>query len=144
MSSQRFSSLFRLINCHQIPHYHPSLLTTTGRSNLCALMTRAEAKRNPPVAKKVRREMKMFGDVRVDDYYWLRDDSRTNPDVISYLKEENDYAKHIMSGTYLFDSLIFFFFTLIGIDLIMLNFKLLVFFVCVCVLENVASFDMKL
>ncbi|KAK2980350.1 hypothetical protein RJ640_029097 [Escallonia rubra] len=26
----------------------------------------------PPVAKKVRHEMEMFGDVRIDDYYWLR------------------------------------------------------------------------
>lgn len=116
MSSQRFSSFCTLINRHQIPHYHPSVLTTTGRSDLCALMTMAEAKRDPPVANKVRREMVMFGDVRVDDYYWLRDDSRTNPDVISYLKEENDYAKHVMSGTYLFDSL--FVFTVVGIDFI--------------------------
>ncbi|KAK2995295.1 hypothetical protein RJ640_013504 [Escallonia rubra] len=34
----------------------------------------------PPVAKKVRHEMKMFGDVRIDDYYWLRDDSRSDPE----------------------------------------------------------------
>lgn len=26
-------------------------------------------------------ELVTHGDVRVDDYYWLRDDSRTNPEV---------------------------------------------------------------
>nr|CAD1821070.1 unnamed protein product [Ananas comosus var. bracteatus] len=49
-----------------------------------------------PVAKKVRHEMEMFGDVRVDDYYWLRDDSRSNPDVLSHLKAENDYTTLMM------------------------------------------------
>ncbi|KAK2988824.1 hypothetical protein RJ640_022535 [Escallonia rubra] len=32
----------------------------------------------PRVAKKVRHEMEMFGDVRIDDYCWLRDDSRSD------------------------------------------------------------------
>ncbi|MQL72207.1 hypothetical protein Taro_004546 [Colocasia esculenta] len=61
------------------------------------------AMRAPPVAKKVRHEMEMFGDVRVDDYYWLRDDSRTNPEVLNYLKEENDYTDFVMSGTKTFE-----------------------------------------
>ncbi|KAG0458622.1 hypothetical protein HPP92_021750 [Vanilla planifolia] len=52
----------------------------------------------PPVAKKVRHEMEMFGDVRTDDYYWLRDDSRSDPEILSYLKEENDYTSQAMSG----------------------------------------------
>ncbi|KAI7995158.1 Protease 2 [Camellia lanceoleosa] len=55
---------------------------------------------DPPMAKKVNHEMdEMFGDVRVDSYYWLRDDSRSNPDVLSYLQQENDYADFLMSGT---------------------------------------------
>ena len=28
---------------------------------------------------------------RVDTYYWLRDDERTDPEVLAYLNEENDY-----------------------------------------------------
>lgn len=52
----------------------------------------------PPVAKKVKHEMVMFGDVRNDDYYWLRDDSRSDPEVLSYLKEENAYADSVMEG----------------------------------------------
>lgn len=52
----------------------------------------------PPVAKKVKHEMELFGDVRVDNYYWLRDDHRSDPEVLSYLKEENDYTDRVMSG----------------------------------------------
>ncbi|KAK2980354.1 hypothetical protein RJ640_029101 [Escallonia rubra] len=52
----------------------------------------------PPVAKKVRHEMEMFGDVRIDDYYWLRDDSRSDPEVLSYLHQENAYTDSVMSG----------------------------------------------
>ncbi|CAA6655717.1 unnamed protein product [Spirodela intermedia] len=59
--------------------------------------------RAPPVAKKVNHVMELFGDVRVDDYYWLRDDSRANPEVLSYLKEENDYVDYVMSGTKKFE-----------------------------------------
>ncbi|KAI9082955.1 hypothetical protein K1719_035098 [Acacia pycnantha] len=52
----------------------------------------------PPVAKKVEHTMEMFGDVRIDNYYWLRDDSRTNPDILSYLRQENSYIDSIMNG----------------------------------------------
>ncbi|KAJ8443950.1 hypothetical protein Cgig2_020796 [Carnegiea gigantea] len=57
-----------------------------------------------PVAKKEKYEMEMFGDVRVDNYYWLRDDSRSNPDVLSYLRAENSYVDFIMSGTKEFEN----------------------------------------
>lgn len=52
-----------------------------------------------PVAKKVKHEMELFGDVRIDNYYWLRDDSRSSPQVLSYLQQENAYTDYIMSGT---------------------------------------------
>lgn len=55
-------------------------------------------KPQPPVAKKVEHVMKMFGDVRVDNYYWLRDDSRSNPEVLSYLQQENAYSHSLMAG----------------------------------------------
>ncbi|XAR65534.1 Oligopeptidase B [Bertholletia excelsa] len=53
----------------------------------------------PPKAKKVKHEMEMFGDVRIDNYYWIRDDSRSDPQVLSYLHEENSYTDFVMSGT---------------------------------------------
>lgn len=51
------------------------------------------------MAKKEKYEMEMFGDLRVDNYYWLRDDSRSNPEMLSYLKDENAYTEFVMSGT---------------------------------------------
>lgn len=52
----------------------------------------------PPVAKKVPRQLVDHGDVRVDNYYWLRDDSRSDPDVLAHLRAENDYTAAVMSG----------------------------------------------
>jgi oligopeptidase B len=43
----------------------------------------------PPVAKIEPTELEKHGDVRVDNYYWLRE--RENPEVIDYLEAENAY-----------------------------------------------------
>ena len=45
----------------------------------------------PPLANKIPKELKIHGDVRVDEFYWLND--RENPEVIDYLNKENDYYK---------------------------------------------------
>jgi hypothetical protein len=52
----------------------------------------------PPVARKVPRELTEHGDVRVDNYYWLRDDARADPAVLAHLGAENDYTAALMSG----------------------------------------------
>ena len=46
-----------------------------------------------PKPKKVRKIHIAHGDERIDDYYWLRDDSRKNSEVISYLESENKYLE---------------------------------------------------
>uniref|UniRef100_A0ACD5WP50 Uncharacterized protein n=1 Tax=Avena sativa TaxID=4498 RepID=A0ACD5WP50_AVESA len=51
----------------------------------------------PPVARKVPRELVEHGDVRVDDYYWLRDDARADPTVLAHLGAENNYTAALMS-----------------------------------------------
>ena len=43
----------------------------------------------PPVAKIIPKTLEMFGDARVDNYFWLND--RENQSVIEYLKDENTY-----------------------------------------------------
>jgi oligopeptidase B len=53
----------------------------------------------PPVAKIVPKADTLNGDIRIDDYYWLRDVDRTNPDVLNYLKAENAYTDEIMKPT---------------------------------------------
>ncbi|KAK8939141.1 hypothetical protein KSP39_PZI011420 [Platanthera zijinensis] len=68
------------------------------RIHATAAQSFSSSKVIPPVAKKVRHEMEMFGDIRVDDYYWLRDDSHSNPEILSYLKAENDYTNQSMSS----------------------------------------------
>nr|POE78721.1 protease 2 [Quercus suber] len=57
----------------------------------------------PPVAKKVPHKMELFGDVRVDNYYWLRDDSRSNPEMLSYLQQENAFTDSLMSDSKKFE-----------------------------------------
>ena len=44
-----------------------------------------------PKAKKVKKVLKKHNDSRVDNYYWLRDDTRKNKEVIDYLKTERSY-----------------------------------------------------
>ena len=36
---------------------------------------------------------------RTDDYYWMRDDTRTNEKVLAYLRAENAYTEREMAGT---------------------------------------------
>jgi oligopeptidase B len=43
----------------------------------------------PPIAKIIPTELKKFGDVRVDNYFLVKD--RENPEVIDYLNKENEY-----------------------------------------------------
>lgn len=79
-----------------------SAAVTTTRAKLskrCSIFSMRAMANTTPAPKKLRHEMKLFGDVRVDNYYWLRDDSRSNPEVLSYLHEENAYTDSIMSGT---------------------------------------------
>lgn len=52
---------------------------------------------SPPVAKIVPHELEKHGDVRVDNYYWLRE--RENPEVISYLDAENAYTEAALKHT---------------------------------------------
>lgn len=50
-----------------------------------------------PVAKKIPRKLEKHGDVRIDNYFWLRE--REKQDVLEYLNEENQYFKEMTSGT---------------------------------------------
>jgi oligopeptidase B len=52
-----------------------------------------------PMAKKVDHILSKHGDERNDQYYWLRDDTRKNPDVLSYLSSENDYTEKKLAHT---------------------------------------------
>ena len=51
----------------------------------------------PPVAEKTPHELVAHGDVRVDDYYWLRE--KTSPAVVSHLEAEDAYAAAVLAPT---------------------------------------------
>jgi oligopeptidase B len=51
----------------------------------------------PPMAPIFPHVDTMFGDVRPDNYFWLRE--KTNPEVIKYLTSENAYADSVMQPT---------------------------------------------
>src|SRR5262245_49525305 len=48
----------------------------------------------PPVAKVVPHKTEIHCDLRIDNYFWLRE--KTNPDVIKYLEAENAYTAAVM------------------------------------------------
>ena len=57
-------------------------------------------KNQKPSPEKIPVTFEAHGVKRVDNYYWMRDDSRKNPKVIEHLNSENDYLENwFLSGT---------------------------------------------
>jgi len=53
----------------------------------------------PPVAAVHPFDVQSASGVRVDNYYWLRDDTRSKPEVLDYLKAENAYYAQMTAHT---------------------------------------------
>ena len=51
----------------------------------------------PPVAEVIPKADTLHGDVRIDNYFWLRE--KSNPEVIKYLEDENEYTEAMMEHT---------------------------------------------
>lgn len=58
--------------------------------------TQKDAITMPPKANKIPHVMTEHGDTRTDNYYWLRDDARKDPQVLDYLNAENAYTESVM------------------------------------------------
>ena len=57
-------------------------------------------KNQKPSPEKIPVTFEAHGVKRVDNYYWMRDDSRKDPKVIEHLNSENDYLENwFLSGT---------------------------------------------
>ena len=69
-----------------------AIFITAATAIFCTFFVNAETTKmpNPPVAQVKPHTVEMFGDKRVDDYFWLRE--KGDPKVIDYLKAENDYT----------------------------------------------------
>ena len=59
----------------------------------------------PPTSKKIPQELTIHGHTRIDPYYWLND--RSNPEVIDYLNQENEYLKERLRHTEEFQEKLF-------------------------------------
>ena len=54
----------------------------------------------PPVAElRAHQVTSPHGAVRDDEYYWLRDDTREDADMLAYLNAENAYADAVMASS---------------------------------------------
>ncbi len=62
-------------------------------------MNAQEQPPKPPIAKKVPKTTQIHGYTVTDDYAWLADKTKTDKDVLAYLKAEDDYAKAMMKPT---------------------------------------------
>ncbi len=51
----------------------------------------------PPIAEARPHVVVSPNGSRTDDYFWLRDDTRSNPQVLAYLEEENAYASAMLA-----------------------------------------------
>ncbi len=84
------------------------MTTTTNLTHLALAMSliatsgsQAQTKApTPPIAAKKAHEVRApFGAVRQDEYYWLRDDSRSNTEMLAYLNAENAYTDTLLAPT---------------------------------------------
>ncbi|GAB4156371.1 MAG: oligopeptidase B [Winogradskyella sp.] len=58
-----------------------------------------------PIAKKIPHQIEKHGDVRIDNYFWMKD--REHPEVINYLNEENAYYEAQTAHTKVFQKSLF-------------------------------------
>lgn len=105
------ASLF--LNHPQMKHVIiPALIAVIGLTTGCETPSKQEDKTSnmpeAPVAKKIRQELTIHGDTRIDNYFWMRlsdeqkesntPDEQTT-DVVDYLNAENDYTKAVLADT---------------------------------------------
>ncbi|HEU4608822.1 MAG TPA: oligopeptidase B, partial [Chitinophagaceae bacterium] len=92
----------------------PAALLLASCSNNTTMTMHKEPYRwpgvKPPVADIKPKDVGMFGDKRIDNYYWMGDYFFKGPDstkVVDYLKAENAYTDTMMAGTRTFQEHLF-------------------------------------
>jgi len=81
-----FSLVFLCISGCVRPRPHVRTFPTIDRQTI-----------TPPVARISHKADTLHGDIRIDDYFWLRE--RSSPEVIEYLEDENKYTGAMMKHT---------------------------------------------
>jgi oligopeptidase B len=59
----------------------------------------ADSAKPPVIGKMPYQVIAPHGATRVDDYYWLRDDTRKNPEMLAVLNAENAYADSVLASS---------------------------------------------
>jgi oligopeptidase B len=62
-------------------------------------MTGQEQLPKPPIAKKVSKTIQIHGYTVTDDYAWMVDKEKKDPEVLAYLRAEDDYANAMTKST---------------------------------------------
>jgi oligopeptidase B len=70
---------------------------TAGFAPTAELVQNFDTQLSPPVARIVPRVETVHGELRIDDYFWLR--NRSDPEVMAYLEAENRYTASVMQPT---------------------------------------------
>lgn len=89
-----------LIACNQQKDNESEVVENTivkGKDNQVEEFNMPESQ--PPVAQKIPHIFTQHGHERVDNYHWLRDDTREDPDVLNYLNAENAYLESQMADS---------------------------------------------
>lgn len=50
-----------------------------------------------PIAKKIPHQLTTHNETRIDNYYWMRDDSRSNKKILAHLTAENEYCDAMLA-----------------------------------------------
>ncbi len=86
-----------MLRCHSIRFALSKAVLSFTAFTMFAMTSITLAQTAPPLAAKKPKSDTIHGDVRVDDYFWLRE--KSNPEVVNYLKAENAYAEQMLADT---------------------------------------------
>src|SRR4051794_15276058 len=76
-----------------------ALAVVVALLSACATQPNQPSGPQPPLAAQHPFDVQSPNGVRIDNYYWLRDDSRTKPEMLDYLKAENAYYTAMTAHT---------------------------------------------
>ena len=65
----------------------------------CDDVTKQEPKVTEPIPPVARQAPHQLPHERNDEYYWIRDDTRSNPEMLALLNAENKYTQQVMAHT---------------------------------------------
>ena len=90
---------FALMACQNQAEDQTTDTTKNPPESVAVTQEEPMTSKQPPKAEKRPHVFQQHGSERTDDYHWLRDDTRSDPDVLAYLNAENDYIESTMADT---------------------------------------------